>query len=288
RERGAARGPGSDGPREARGGEGRGLQDRLLPRRPERELRTLRGDAGRGGQGRDPQGARVEGPGRCHVRAERRGRMPLHDPRDREGRGQPVVPRVRRSGVEGEGPRGDRLHGAASGGPPEMARLRDGLAPRLAVHPSPRARHDPAVGLGLGDREPERLDDLHGVLHDRPRLAGRGLAVPGALGKMSKSRGNTWFIREALRDWPADVIRLTVANAGDGLDDPNVDLDFAETAMDRLQDWVRFATAKHSTRREGHGIDAWFLSILNRTIRATRQQRYSSNRRSRTSARSSR
>ena len=88
--------------------------------------------------------------------------------------------------------------------------------------------------------------------------------------KMSKSRGNTWYIREALRDWPADVIRLTVANAGDGLDDPNVDLDFAETAMDRLQDWVRFATAKHSTRREGHGIDAWFLSILNRTIQATR------------------
>src|SRR5256886_16482255 len=88
--------------------------------------------------------------------------------------------------------------------------------------------------------------------------------------KMSKSRGNTWYIREALRDGPADVIRLTVANAGDGLDDPNVDLDFAETAMDRLQDWVRFATAKHPMRRERHGIDAWFLSILNRTIQATR------------------
>jgi len=102
----------------------------------------------------------------------------------------------------------------------------------------------------------------------------RGYGVNGwvrfAGRKMSKSRGNTWYIREALRDWPADVIRLTVANAGDGLDDPNVDLDFAETAMDRLQDWVRFATAKHSTRRERHGIDAWFLSILNRTIQATR------------------
>jgi len=93
------------------------------------------------------------------------------------------------------------------------------------------------------------------------RLAGR---------KMSKSRGNTWYIREALRDWPADVIRLTVANAGDGLDDPNVDLDFAETAMDRLQDWVRFATATRATRRERHGIDAWFLSILNRAVQATR------------------
>src|SRR5436309_12660545 len=31
-------------------------------------------------------------------------------------------------------------------------------------------------------------------------------------------------------DWPADVIRLTIANAGDGLDDPNVDLDFEPIA----------------------------------------------------------
>jgi len=93
------------------------------------------------------------------------------------------------------------------------------------------------------------------------RMAGR---------KMSKSRGNTWYIRDALRDWPADVIRLTIANAGDGLDDPNVDLDFAEAAQVRLGDWMRFATAKHPTRRETHGIDAWFRSVLNRSVKATR------------------
>jgi len=102
----------------------------------------------------------------------------------------------------------------------------------------------------------------------------RGYGVNGwvrmAGKKMSKSRGNVWYIREALRDWPADVIRLTIANAGDGLDDPNVDLDFAETAQVRLADWMRFATAKHSTRRETHGIDAWFRSVLNRTVKATR------------------
>jgi leucyl-tRNA synthetase len=93
------------------------------------------------------------------------------------------------------------------------------------------------------------------------RLAGR---------KMSKSRGNTWYIREALREWPADVIRLTVANAGDGLDDPNVDTDFAEVAEARLKDWVRFATAKAATRRDRRGIDAWFLSVLNRSVQAVR------------------
>src|SRR5438046_2959048 len=102
----------------------------------------------------------------------------------------------------------------------------------------------------------------------------RGYGVNGwvrmAGKKMSKSRGNTWYIRDALRDWPADVIRLTIANAGDGLDDPNVDLDFAEAAQVRLGDWMRFATAKHSTRRETHGIDAWFRSVLNRSVKATR------------------
>jgi leucyl-tRNA synthetase len=102
----------------------------------------------------------------------------------------------------------------------------------------------------------------------------RGYGVNGyvqlAGRKMSKSRGNVWYIRDALRQWPADVIRLTVANAGDGLDDPNVDMDFADVAEARLQEWVRFATTKHSTRRDKHGIDAWFLSVLSRSVQATR------------------
>src|SRR2546422_102971 len=93
------------------------------------------------------------------------------------------------------------------------------------------------------------------------RLAGR---------KMSKSRGNVWYIRESVREWGADVIRLTVANAGDGLDDPNVDMDFAESAKARIEEWLRFATEKHASRREHHGIDAWFLSVLNRSIQASR------------------
>ncbi|HKW43916.1 MAG TPA: leucine--tRNA ligase, partial [Thermoplasmata archaeon] len=93
------------------------------------------------------------------------------------------------------------------------------------------------------------------------RLAGR---------KMSKSRGNVWYIRDALKAFGADVVRMTVANAGDGLDDPNVDTDFAESAIGRLEDWVRFATARHATRTDRHTIDAWFLSVLNRSVAATR------------------
>src|SRR5436309_10227474 len=47
-------------------------------------------------------------------------------------------------------------------------------------------------------------------------------------------------------------------------------MDFAEAAKARLGEWLRFATAKHATRKDHRGIDAWFLSILNRTIQASR------------------
>ena len=87
--------------------------------------------------------------------------------------------------------------------------------------------------------------------------------------KMSKSRGNTVYLRDALRDWGADVIRATVANAGDGVDDPNLERDFARAIRARLEDWYVFATTKHPTRTDRRTIDAWFLSTLNRTVAST-------------------
>lgn len=88
--------------------------------------------------------------------------------------------------------------------------------------------------------------------------------------KMSKSRGNVWYLREAVKEWGADVVRLTIANAGDGLDDPNFDMDFAGSIRGRLRDWFAFATRGHTTRKDIRGIDAWFLSTLNRSVAATR------------------
>lgn len=103
----------------------------------------------------------------------------------------------------------------------------------------------------------------------------RGYAANGyvQLGgrKMSKSRGNVWYIRDALKVWTADAIRLTVANAGDGLDDPNLDMDFTDSAPGRLREWHRFATSRRPTRKDRRQIDAWFLSVLNRTIRSVRE-----------------
>jgi len=95
--------------------------------------------------------------------------------------------------------------------------------------------------------------------------------------KMSKSRGNTVYIRDAVKEWGADVVRLTVANAGDGLDDPNLEREFAASIRERLRDWFTFATGTHPTRTDRRTIDAWFLSVLNRAVATTRDAMESMN-----------
>ncbi|HEV8595266.1 MAG TPA: leucine--tRNA ligase [Thermoplasmata archaeon] len=108
-----------------------------------------------------------------------------------------------------------------------------------------------------------------------PERTPRGYAICGfvRLGerKMSKSKGNAWYIRTALEEWGADVIRMMVANAGDGIDDPRLDLDFADAAQDRLYAWHAFATAKGPASEEATPLDAWFLSVLNRSVLTTRE-----------------
>ncbi len=106
-----------------------------------------------------------------------------------------------------------------------------------------------------------------------PELWPRGFGSNGwvlmAGMKMSKSKGNTVYIRDALADWGADTVRATVANAGDGVDDPNLEREFAASIRARLQDWYAYATKKHATRTDRRTIDAWFLSTLNRTVAST-------------------
>ncbi len=102
----------------------------------------------------------------------------------------------------------------------------------------------------------------------------RGFGINGflALGgkKMSKSKGNTWYLRDALRDYGADLVRIGLAYAGDGLDDPNFDTDFVDSMEERLQDWHRFATSRRRTRAKALPIDRWFLSRLSKSVAATR------------------
>ncbi len=103
----------------------------------------------------------------------------------------------------------------------------------------------------------------------------RGFGIVGHLAmggrKMSKSKGNVWYLRDAMRTFGADLVRIGLAYAGDGLDDPNFDTDFVESMRARLRDWHGFATARHRTRSTALPIDRWFLSTLNRAVAATRQ-----------------
>ena len=106
-----------------------------------------------------------------------------------------------------------------------------------------------------------------------PELVPRGFGVNGfvQLGgrRMSKSHGNVHYLRDAVKEWGADVVRLTCANAGDGLDDPSFDQEFADGSRTRLQEWYAFATRRHRTRTDRRRIDAWFLSTLSRTLSST-------------------
>ncbi len=84
--------------------------------------------------------------------------------------------------------------------------------------------------------------------------------------KMSKSAGNFYTLRQLLEQYGADVVRATLTNAGEGLDDPNWDPDFAETIGGKLAAWRAFARDNwNEGRQEDHPVDAWFASQLHRT-----------------------
>jgi leucyl-tRNA synthetase len=98
----------------------------------------------------------------------------------------------------------------------------------------------------------------------------RGLGVNGFVSlsgaKMSKSRGNTILLRDAIDEIGADVVRITLANGAEGLDDPNFDADFAASVAERLRRWHAFATHPPAARAEPAAVDAWFRSRLHRCL----------------------
>ena len=87
--------------------------------------------------------------------------------------------------------------------------------------------------------------------------------------KMSKSKGNFFTIRELNQKHGADIIRITAANAGEGVDDANFDMTFLETAKHKLNEIYEFAKLnynKDSHRSDKRGIDAWFDNAINTCI----------------------
>ena len=80
---------------------------------------------------------------------------------------------------------------------------------------------------------------------------------------MSKSKGNFFTLKELTSKYGADVVRFTLCNAGEGLDDPNWEISFAETAGKKLKNWLSFVKKnKGKGRTTTHPIDTWFREIM--------------------------
>ena len=95
----------------------------------------------------------------------------------------------------------------------------------------------------------------------------RGFAVNGWVlvdgEKMSKSRGNFYTLRQLIDRYGADATRLTLCNSGEGLDDPNWEGGFADSAGRKLDRWLRFVRDNAgSGRDEPHPVDDWFAAML--------------------------
>ena len=104
----------------------------------------------------------------------------------------------------------------------------------------------------------------------------RGFALNGWVlvdgEKMSKSRGNFFTLRQLVTDFGADAVRLTLCNAGEGLDDPNWDGGFAKSAGSKLAAWLRFVSEHTGTGRDDpHPADNWLREVLADTALRARQ-----------------
>ncbi len=104
----------------------------------------------------------------------------------------------------------------------------------------------------------------------------RGFSVNGWVlvsgAKMSKSAGNFYPLREILDRFGADATRLTLAYSGEGIDDPNFSMEFAEGALSRLQSLRDFAINNYGRGRQKRlGIDSWFESVINRSLKETQE-----------------
>ena len=94
--------------------------------------------------------------------------------------------------------------------------------------------------------------------------------------KMSKSTGNFLTMREAIEEFGADATRLTLADAGDGLDDANFDTKVANANILRLytfEKWIQeqlsFICENGDKVKKNDEFDIWdqiFENAINESI----------------------
>jgi leucyl-tRNA synthetase len=78
-------------------------------------------------------------------------------------------------------------------------------------------------------------------------------------------------MKDAIRDYPVDVLRFLIAYAGDtGIEDANMELREAKAIESRILSWHSFATEFYGKGiSEKRPIDEWFEMIIDKTIETT-------------------
>lgn len=88
--------------------------------------------------------------------------------------------------------------------------------------------------------------------------------------KMSKSKGNFFTARELYKKYSSDIVRITSANSGEGIDDANFDMDFLDTSTKKINELYDFVSENYNKGRENIIlVDDWFESVLHDTIKET-------------------
>ncbi|MBI4452462.1 leucine--tRNA ligase [Candidatus Woesearchaeota archaeon] len=87
--------------------------------------------------------------------------------------------------------------------------------------------------------------------------------------KMSKSKGNFYTIREIIGLYSADVTRAGLVLGGEGLSDPNFDLNNAKSVGEKLEQWLEFAAKnyKKSSKTPLSIADRILLSGIHRSLK---------------------
>jgi leucyl-tRNA synthetase len=127
----------------------------------------------------------------------------------------------------------------------------------------------------------------HAAMWNDPKMMPRSLYCNGYMvlnnEKMSKSTGNFLTIKDCIKQFGVDATRITLADAGDGLDDANFETDVANATILKLfvfEKWMQdnikasipdgsidFAAAKNS-------VDLWdniFENVINNAIEKSSQ-----------------
>jgi len=121
------------------------------------------------------------------------------------------------------------------------------------------------------------------VWEDEPDMWPKGFFCNGWLmvnnEKMSKSKGNFYTLADIIDKYTADTVRLACANAGDTLEDANLEEKIADdnilnmtTLLENLKGFMDGSEQSDAKgKKDGRFVDRWFANEMNRLVVETKK-----------------